>query len=109
MYIHCDVPSDTSPTQEEIPMEKKVGVTEARKEFSKIVNEVQYQGEAYLISRHGEEAAAVVPVTVYREWMKQRRAFFDAVRGVQNEADLDSRQAERLAQEAVVHARGDRG
>lgn len=86
-------------------MKKKVGLTEARKEFSKIVSDVQYQGEAYLISRHGEEAAAVVPVAVYRQWMEQRRAFFDAVRDVQGEADLDPGRAEQLAQEAVVHAR----
>lgn len=89
-------------------MEKKVGVTRARKEFSKIVSDVQYQGEAYVISRHGEDAAAVVPMDVYKKWIEQRRAFFDSIREIQGEVNLDSQEAEKLAEEAVVHARGAR-
>jgi len=89
-------------------MDKKIGVTRARKEFSKIVNEVQYQGEAYVISRHGEEAAAVVPLSVYRNWMKERQAFFDSIRKIQGEADLEYPEAGELAEEAVRHVRSPR-
>ncbi|MDD5467985.1 MAG: type II toxin-antitoxin system Phd/YefM family antitoxin [Anaerolineales bacterium] len=64
-------------------MEKKLGVAEAREKFSDVVEQVQYQGDAYLISRHGKPAAAVVPIEVYETWKRQREMFFDAVRQMQ--------------------------
>lgn len=73
-------------------MEKEVGVTEARKEFSSLVEEVQYQGDSYIISRHGKPAVAVVPLRVYEHWKRQRDLFFDAVREIQaanKDADPD--------------------
>ena len=70
-------------------MEKKLGVAEAREKFSEIVEQVQYRGEAFIISRHGKPAAAVVPVDVFENWKRQRKAFFDAVRQIQ-EANLEA-------------------
>ncbi len=60
-------------------LDKEIGITKAREEFSKIINDVQYQSGAYVINRHGEKVAAVVPVQVYQDWKKQRREFFDGV------------------------------
>mgnify|MGYP002750773104 CR=1 FL=1 len=70
-------------------MEKELGVTEARKEFSDLVEKVQYQGDAYIISRHGKPAAAVVPVQVYENWRQQRKELYRLIRDMQDEADLD--------------------
>ena len=47
-------------------LDKEIGITKAREEFSKIINDVQYQSGAYVINRHGEKVAAVVPVQVSR-------------------------------------------
>ena len=87
-------------------MEKVLGVTEARKKFSNIVEQVQYQGDTYLISRHGKPAAAVVPVEVYEYWQRQRAEFFDLIRNIQKEADLSPEEADRIAAEAVAAIRG---
>jgi len=89
-------------------MEKKIGLAQARKEFSKVINDVQYQGESYIISRHGEEAAAVVPLQVYQNWIKGRENFFDSIREIRSAANLDPQQAKKLAEEAVAHARKSR-
>lgn len=70
-------------------MERKLGITEARGNFSEIVEKVQYQGDTFIISRHGKPAAAVVPVEVYENWKRQRRQFFDAIRKIQD-ANLDT-------------------
>jgi prevent-host-death family protein len=70
-------------------MEKKLGVAEAREKFSEIVEQVQYRGEAFIISRHGKPAAAVVPVDVFENWKRQRKTFFDTVRQIQ-EANLEA-------------------
>lgn len=75
-------------------MEKELGVTKARENFSEIVEKVQYEGDAYLISRHGKPAAAVVPLEVYENWKRQRRNFFDTIRQIQDaNEDVDPDQA----------------
>ena len=86
-------------------METVLGVTKAREKLSEIVESVQYQNEAYIISRHGRPAAAVVPVEVYESWKRQRKEFFDLIRQFQEasgEADSDQVMRDVLeAQQAV--------
>ena len=65
-------------------MERELGITKARETLSDVVEQVQYQGATYIISRHGKPAAAVVPIEVYETWKRQRQAFFDAVRRLQS-------------------------
>ena len=65
-------------------MDKELGITEAREKLSELVEQVQYQGATYIISRHGKPAAVVVPIEVYETWKRQRKAFFDAVRRLQS-------------------------
>lgn len=88
-----------------IYMEKELSVTQAREKLSDVVEQVQYQGDTYVLSRHGKPAAAVVPIEVYENWKRQRRGFFDLFREMQQRADLDPEEAERLANEAVAAAR----
>jgi len=82
-------------------VEKVLGITKAREEFSTIVEQVQHQGDTYVISRHGKPAAAVVPIQVYEEWKRQRNEFFEFIRQAQQEADLSPEEAEQIAAEAV--------
>ena len=88
-------------------MEKRLGITKARQDFSQIVEHVQYRGDSYIIDRHGTPAAALVPLKVYEDWKRQRRKFFDLLRQMQEEADLSPEEAERLAAEAVRAVRTD--
>ena len=91
-------------------METILGVTKAREKLSEIVESVQYQSDAYIISRHGRPAAAVVPVEVYESWKRRRMEFFDLVREFQDasgEADPDEVMQEVLqAQQAVRSQEG---
>jgi len=88
-------------------MERELGITKAREEFSNIVEQVQFRGDAYIIRRHGKPAAAVVPVQVYESWKRQRREFFDLIREMQQEASLEPEEAESLAAEAVAAVRAE--
>lgn len=88
-------------------MEKELGITQARIEFSEIVEQVQHRGDSYIINRHGRPAAALVPVQVYETWKRQREQFFDQIRQLQAQADLDPEEAERLAAEAVASIRAE--
>lgn len=64
-------------------MERKLGLAKAREKFSEIIEQVQYQGESYVINRHGKPAAAVVPIEVYENWKQQRKTFFETIRKLQ--------------------------
>jgi prevent-host-death family protein len=73
-------------------METLVGVTKAREKLSEIVESVQYQNDAYIISRHGRPAAAVVPIEIYESWKRQRKELFTLIKQFQEasgEADPD--------------------
>lgn len=86
-------------------MDKRIGVAKARSSLSEIVEQVQFRGNAYIINRNGKPAAAVVPIDVYENWKRQRRAFFDSVREMQKRVRLPARVADRLASEAARSAR----
>lgn len=64
-------------------MERKLGLAKAREKFSEIIEQVQYQGESFVINRHGKPAAAVVPIEVYENWKQQRKTFFETIRKLQ--------------------------
>ncbi len=86
-------------------MEKALSVTQAREKFSDVVEQVQYQGHTYVLSRHGKPAAAVVSIEVYESWKRQRSAFFDLFRDVQKRANLEPEEAQKLAGQAVIAVR----
>lgn len=88
-----------------IVVEKTIGVTKAREEFRRIVDNVQYQGDKYVINRHGKPAVAVVPIQVYENWKLQRKRLFDLMRDVQAanpEADPDEVMQDVLAAQQAV-------
>ena len=58
-------------------MEKRIGAFEARRQLGKVLQDVIANGDQYLVERHGEAVAAVVPIEVYRQWKNARKAFFD--------------------------------
>ncbi len=64
-------------------MEKELGITEARQDFSGVLEEVQYRGQSFVINRRGKPVAAVVPLEVYESWKRRRKKFFDAIREIQ--------------------------
>ena len=49
-------------------MEKNISVSQAREKLGDLVEQVQYQGDTYIINRNGKPAAAVVPLEVYESW-----------------------------------------
>lgn len=87
-------------------MEKLVGAFEARRQFGKLLNDVTANGDRFVVERHGEPIAAVVPIGVYRQWQQQREAFFDRAREIAEHSGLTEDEADRLIDEAVQHVRG---
>ncbi len=86
-------------------MEIELGLTKAREKLSDLVDRVQYNGDTYVISRHGKPAAAVVPMEVYESWRRQREELFDTIRLMQEETDLTPSKAAKVASEALSEVR----
>ena len=90
-------------------IETKMGLAEARSNLSEIIESVQHRGDAYIVSRHGRPAAAIVPVEVYEAWKQQREEFIALIRRFQTSntpGDPEEIMREVLeAQQAVRKAR----
>lgn len=86
-------------------MEKKVGAFEVRRNFGKVLQDINARGDKYIVERHGEPIAAVVPMEVYEQWKRSRSRFFARLQRAQENADLTPEEADALAAEAVKAAR----
>ena len=82
-------------------MERRLGISEARKQLAQMVDQVKYKGENYIIFKHGQPAAAVVPMEVYLQWKREREELFDVIRRIQaTNADADPDQVMQAVLEA---------
>lgn len=86
-------------------MEKIVGAFEIRRNLGKVLQDIAARGDRYIVERHGEPIAAVVPVEVYEQWKRSRNRFFEQLRRAQENANLSPEEAEALADEAVQSIR----
>ena len=86
-------------------MEKTVGAFEIRRNFGKVLQGITARGDKYIVERHGEPVAAVVPVEVYEQWKRSRSRLFEQLRRAQENANLSPQEADALADEAVQAAR----
>ncbi len=81
-------------------MEKTIGAFEARRKFGQLLPEVAAKGDKIVVERHGEPVAAVVPIEVYNQWKRERQRFFDQMRKISQQANVDEDEAMALALEA---------
>ncbi len=82
-------------------MERIIAAFEARRSFGRVLQEVLASGERFIVERHGEPVAAVVPIEVYEQWKAARGAFFARIRAASERAGMPPNEAEVLADEAV--------
>ena len=86
-------------------MEKVTGGTNARKSFKKIINEVQYQGEKYIVERHGQPAVAIVPIDIYEQWKREQEELLALITSFQassGDNDPDEIMAQVLAAQQTI-------
>lgn len=78
-----------------------IGAFEARRNFGKLLNDAGYKDTSIIVEKNGETLAAIVPIKVFKDWQRGRKAFFDAIRTIQQEVNLSPDEADKLAAEAV--------
>ena len=82
-------------------MERRIAAFVARRGFGRVLQDVLVRGDRFVVERHGEPVAAVVPIEVYQQWKNARDDFFARIRAASERADLPPDEAEALADEAV--------
>ncbi len=86
-------------------MEKVIPAFDARRQFGRLLNDVVARGDEYVVERHGEPVAAVVPIELYQQWKRRREAFFAHWEAVANRANIPEDEAMALTAEAVQAVR----
>ena len=89
-------------------MEKVIAAFEVRRQFGKVLNDVIAKGDSYIVERHGEAVAAVVPIKLYEQWKRSRDAFFDRMAEMAATAQMSEDEAMALALEAQQAVRAER-
>jgi prevent-host-death family protein len=87
--------------QETWAVEQTIGAFDAGDRFEQILDDVTARDIPYLVERHGEPVAAVVPIEVYEQWKRTRAAFFDHMRAVSARANVGPDEGEALVAEAI--------
>ena len=91
-------------------MVKKVNALNARKRLGRLLEEVYYKGDQYVIERAGRPMAAVVPVWYLEEREKRGERFFGMVEEVwQRTKRLKPEVIEREVKQAIQAVRGRAG
>jgi prevent-host-death family protein len=90
-------------------MEHKIAAFDARRNFGKVLNEVAAKGNHYVVERHGEAVAAVVPIELYEQWKNAREAFFDRLEATAQQSNVAEDEAMELALGAIADERTKRG
>lgn len=83
-------------------MTKTVNALKARKNLGRLLEEVYYKGDQYVIERAGRPMAAVVPVWQLEERQKRRERLFAMIEEVQKRnRGVKAEIIEREVQEAI--------
>jgi len=78
-------------------MERTISAFDVRRMFGKVLTEVLARETVYVIERHGEPVAAVVPIRLYEQWKRQREAFFDHIEAIAQRVTMPEDEALTLA------------
>ncbi len=87
-------------------MVERIGVREARNNFSDLLGNVHNGGQVVIVERSGKPMVAVIPVQVYQQVIAEREARFQILDRIRSRApDLPVEQVERDVAKAIAAVR----
>lgn len=60
-------------------MKKEVSATELRRKFGELLNGVYHNGDRLIVKRDNKPLAAIVPIEVYEQMLRQREKVFSVL------------------------------
>lgn len=83
----------------------KITAYQARQNFGKLLDRVNYGGESIVVEKNGEEVAVLVSIETFGKMKSERDAFFENMAKIAAEANLSDQQADNIIQDAIAHVR----
>ncbi len=86
----------------------RMGAREARQRFSELLGRVHYGGETVILESSGKPMAAVVPLEIYSQIMKERDAQFERLDSILREGrpvEYSEEEVEADVAEAIAAVR----
>lgn len=86
----------------------RMGAREARQKFSELLGRVHYGGETVILESSGKPMAAVVPLEMYSQMMKERDARFERLETILREGrpvEYSEEEVEADVAEAIAAVR----
>jgi prevent-host-death family protein len=84
---------------------RTIGTFEARRIFGKLIDTVRFGNAGVIVEKNGEEAVAIVPVALFRQWQQRREAFFARLAQAAQQANMNEDDAKQLANDVVREVR----
>lgn len=89
---------------------EKISISEARAKLGELVNQVRYRGGGIMLTKNGEEVAAIVPAHLLTRWQEEEKRFLDSLRSIQEGfaeiyGELTEEEAEELAAQLIQESR----
>ncbi len=86
-------------------MQKRLNVSEARRQFSRLVGGVSKRRTSVAITQHGKEQAALIGIEEYRELVEKARAFDRSIKAAKPFTLKGSLELSCSAEELVAEMR----
>jgi len=87
-------------------MEKTIAAFEVRRQFGKMLTSILANDDRYIIERHGEPVAVLVPLELYEQWRRSRDRFFDHIEAVAGRVNMAPEEADEIVGDAIREVRG---
>lgn len=91
-------------------MKKEVSATELRRKFGELLNGVYHNGDRLIVKRANKPLAAIVPIEVYEQTLKQREKAFSVLDRIWEKVpEVSEQESNSDIEQALAEARAEKG
>lgn len=90
-------------------MKKEVSATELRRNFGEFLNGVYQNGDRLIVKRANKPLAAIVPIEVYEQMLKQREEAFSVLDRIWEKVpEVSEKEANADIEQAIAEVRAEK-
>jgi len=93
---------------------ESISLTEARAKLGELVNQVRYRGGGIMLTKNGEDVAAIVPASLLEDMLQEREKAKASLRAIQETAveiygRMSEDEVQKFVAEEIAVYRAERG